>query len=124
MAPGRMVISKERLSRARGLLLSELFAGMRGRVITTRENLWRGGPFKPLTEGIIKTGGRNNSGKITAWHRGGGAKRLYRCIDFVRSGKQGPGVVERLEYDPNRSAHIALVRHPEGDASFFTSFAF
>lgn len=83
-------------------------------MITTRENLWRGSPFKPLTHGLMKTGGRNNSGKVTSWHRGGGAKRLYRCIDFVRSGKQGPGIIERLEYDPNRSSRIALVRHPEG----------
>ena len=69
---------------------------------------------------MIKTGGRNNSGTVTSWHRGGGAKRLYRCIDFVRSGKQGPGVVERLEYDPNRSARIALVRHHEGGIRLFT----
>lgn len=90
-------------------------AGFRGRVITTRENLWRGGPFKPLSHGMAKTGGRNNSGTVTAWHRGGGARKIYRMIDFTRDpAEKGAGIVERVEYDPNRTARIALVKHPDG----------
>lgn len=83
-------------------------------MVTTRENLWRGGPLKALTKGQAKSGGRNSQGRITAWHRGGGAKMIYRDIDFKRSSEAAGGVVERLEYDPNRSARIALLRHAEG----------
>ncbi len=54
--------------------------GFRGRIITARENLWPGRPYRPLTEGLRKTGGRNNQGRITSWHRGGGTKRLYRQV--------------------------------------------
>ena len=57
-------------------------AGFRGRIITARENLWAGRPYRPLTEGLRKTGGRNNQGRITSWHRGGGTKRLYRLVSF------------------------------------------
>lgn len=90
--------------------------GLRGRIITTRKDLWKGGPFKPLTEGLTKSGGRNNHGRITSRHRGGGHKRVYRKVDFSRR-EQFEGVVQRLEYDPNRSARIALLHHasmPEG----------
>ena len=55
-------------------------AGFRGRVVTLREGLWKGGPYKPLTEGLRKSGGRNSFGRITVWHRGGGSKRLYRQV--------------------------------------------
>lgn len=89
--------------------------GLRGRVITARKDLWKGGPFKPLTEGLRKSGGRNNYGRITVRHRGGGHRRVYRNVDF-KPGTSGAdravGVVERIEYDPNRSARIALLRHP------------
>lgn len=85
--------------------------GFRGRVITSRVNLWRGGPFKPLTEGFAKTGGRNNRGVITSRHIGGGHRKVYRLIDWWRAEGTAPGIVERVEYDPNRSARIALVRH-------------
>jgi len=74
-----------------------------------RYNLWKGRPHKSLTEGISQTGGRNNSGRISVWHKGGGAKRLYRQIDFHGAG-ECDGVVQRIEYDPNRSARIALVK--------------
>ena len=80
-------------------------------MITSRVNLWRGGPFKPLTEGFAKTGGRNNRGVITSRHIGGGHRKVYRLIDWWRAEGTAPGVVERVEYDPNRSARIALVRH-------------
>ena len=66
---------------------------------------------------MSKTGGRNNQGRITAWHRGGGAKKIYRIIDFKRQGESASGTVERLEYDPNRSARIALLRHAQGKSA-------
>lgn len=90
-------------------------AGFRGRIITARENLWKGRPMKALTHGLSRTGGRNSQGQVTVRHRGGGAKRLYRVIDFKRKGEEASGVVERVEYDPNRSARIALIRHEQGD---------
>lgn len=92
--------------------------GMRGRIITSRKGLWKGGPFKPLTEGLTRSGGRNNHGRITSRHRGGGHKRVYRRIDFARYPETTvDGVIQRIEYDPNRSARIALLHHqslPEG----------
>ena len=88
------------------------------RHMTKHDNsaLWKGRPFKKLTKGISKTGGRNNFGRITAWHRGGGAKRLFRTIDFKRN-YTGTGTVHRIEYDPNRTANIALVEH-DGNFSY------
>lgn len=86
--------------------------GFRGRVITSRKDLWKGSPFKPLTEGLRKTGGRNHRGVTTSRWRGGGSKQLYRLVDFKRPlGADGPGTVLRVEYDPNRSARIALLEH-------------
>jgi large subunit ribosomal protein L2 len=91
--------------------------GFRGRIITSRKDLWKGGPFKPLTEGLRRTGGRNSAGRITSRQRGGGHRRVYRQVDFKRADFEGrggaaaaAGTVERVEYDPNRSARIALVR--------------
>ena len=89
-------------------------AGMRGRVITDRSDLWKGGPYKPLTEGLRKSGGRNATGRVTSWHRGGAAKRLYRLIDTRRAVTDASGTLERIEYDPNRTARIALVKYPPG----------
>ena len=86
-------------------------AGFRGRVVTTRKELWKGGPFKPLTQGFARSGGRNHHGRVVSRHIGGGSKRIYRLVDFQRPLGTSPALVERLEYDPNRSAHIALVRH-------------
>lgn len=84
--------------------------GIRSRLITSREGLWKGKPYKPLTKGLTKKGGRSGgTGRITVRHRGGGHKRLYRTIDFKRRLFGLTGVVRRIEYDPNRTAHIALV---------------
>lgn len=92
--------------------------GRRQLVLVDRSTLHRGKPEKALTEGLSSTGGRNNQGRITVWHRGGGHKRRYRLIDFRRRRDDEPATVERLEYDPNRSAFIALVRYPDGALSY------
>jgi len=75
-----------------------------------RSELHKGKPVKNLTEGLTKSGGRNNTGRITSWHRGGGHKRRYRLVDFKRR-QSGVASVERLEYDPNRTAFIALIKY-------------
>ncbi|ARN85325.1 50S ribosomal protein L2 [Candidatus Nucleicultrix amoebiphila] len=85
--------------------------GQRQLILVDRSGLWKGRPEKSLTEGMTKTGGRNNNGHITTRHIGGGAKRLYRKIDFKRRKDDVFAVVERIEYDPNRSAFIALIRY-------------
>ncbi|GAB3447875.1 50S ribosomal protein L2 [Insolitispirillum peregrinum] len=93
--------------------------GMRQLVLVDRSDLWKGKPVKALTEGLTKSGGRNNTGRITVWWRGGGAKRRYRKIDFKRNGKMGMfATVERLEYDPNRTAFIALVKYEDGELAY------
>lgn len=85
--------------------------GQRGRVTIRRTGIWRGGPKRCLARGGAKSGGRNNSGRITVWHRGGGARKVLRTVDFRRRASEFEGVVERLEYDPGRTSYIALVRH-------------
>ncbi|MCT8265653.1 50S ribosomal protein L2 [Afifella sp. JA880] len=92
--------------------------GQRQLVIVDRSGLWNGKPEKSLTEGLTKSGGRNNLGRATARRRGGGHKRSYRIIDFKRRKFDVPATVERLEYDPNRSAFIALVRYEDGELSY------
>jgi len=92
--------------------------GRRGLVLVDRSGLWKGDPEKALTEGLRKKGGRNNTGRITARRRGGGHKRRYRMIDFKRDNFGVIGTVERLEYDPNRTAFIALVRFEDGDLRY------
>jgi large subunit ribosomal protein L2 len=92
--------------------------GQRQLVLVDRSHLWKGRPVKHLTEGMTKTGGRNNRGKVTAYHRGGGHKRLYRVVDFKRRKFDMPAKVERLEYDPNRTAFIALVRYEDGELAY------
>jgi len=87
-------------------------------VIVDRGALWKGAPVKKLTEGLTKSGGRNNTGRITTRRRGGGHKRLYRQIDFKRTKFDVPATVERLEYDPNRSAFIALIKYEDGELSY------
>ncbi|MEC8578313.1 MAG: 50S ribosomal protein L2, partial [Pseudomonadota bacterium] len=82
--------------------------GQRGLIQVDRSGLHTGKPVKHLTEGLTKSGGRNNAGRITARRRGGGHKRSYRIIDFKRTKFDTRATVERLEYDPNRSAFIAL----------------
>ena len=92
--------------------------GQRGLVLIDRSDLWKGRPVKTLTEGLTNKGGRNNSGRITARRRGGGAKRLYRIIDFKRRKSDVPATVERIEYDPNRTGFIALIRYEDGEQSY------
>ena len=82
-----------------------------------RSELHKGKPVKNLTEGLTKSGGRNNTGRITSWHRGGGHKRRYRLIDFKRR-QGGFAAVERLEYDPNRTAFIALIKYSDGEQNY------
>jgi len=84
-------------------------------VLVNRAHLHKGKPVKELTEGKSRSGGRNNNGRITAFHRGGGHKRRYRIIDFKRSKRDVEGTVERLEYDPNRTAFIALLKYADGE---------
>ncbi|KAJ2346882.1 mitochondrial 54S ribosomal protein rml2 [Coemansia erecta] len=85
---------------------------LRQRRMTSRKHLHKGGPIRELTVAKRRTGGRNNTGRITCRHRGGGAKRRIRLVDFRRR-EPGPQQVIRLEYDPGRSAHIALIKHME-----------
>ncbi|WP_026791946.1 50S ribosomal protein L2 [Pleomorphomonas oryzae] len=92
--------------------------GQRQLVLVDRSELHKGGPVKALTEGLNKTGGRNNHGRITAYHRGGGHKRSYRLIDFKRRKLGMNAVVERLEYDPNRTGFIALIKYEDGELAY------
>ncbi|MDE1158926.1 MAG: 50S ribosomal protein L2 [Neorhizobium sp.] len=87
-------------------------------VIVDRSGLWKGKPVKALTEGLSKSGGRNNLGRITARFIGGGHKRTYRLVDFKRRKFDVEGTVERLEYDPNRTAFIALVNYADGEQAY------
>ena len=92
--------------------------GRRQLITTDRSELWNGAPVKTLTEGLHSKGGRNNAGRITAYHRGGGHKRAYRVVDFRRVKWDAVGTVERLEYDPNRTAFIALVKYADGELAY------
>jgi large subunit ribosomal protein L2 len=91
---------------------------LRGLVIVDRSELWKGKPVKALTEGKHSSGGRNNHGRTTVRWRGGGHKRRYRLIDFKRQKFDVAAKVERLEYDPNRSAFIALIRYEDGELAY------
>ena len=88
--------------------------GQRGLVLIDRSELWKGRPVKALTEGLSKSGGRNNTGRITMRRIGGGAKRLYRIVDFKRNKLDVPAMFVRIEYDPNRTAFIALIQYEDG----------
>ena len=92
--------------------------GRRGLVLVDRAGLWKGKPEKSLTEGLRNKGGRNNNGRITARRRGGGHKRRYRIIDFKRLKHDVEATVLRLEYDPNRTAFIALIKYADGELSY------
>ncbi len=92
--------------------------GQRGLILIDRSDLWKGRPVKALSEGLTKKGGRNNSGRITMRRKGGGAKRLYRVVDFKRTKRDVSATVERIEYDPNRSGFIALIRYEDGEVSY------
>src|SRR5271169_253825 len=92
--------------------------GQRQLVLVDRAGLHAGAPVKALTEGKSSSGGRNNSGSITSRYRGGGHKKAYRQIDFKRRKFDAPAKVERLEYDPNRTAFIALIKYADGELSY------
>jgi large subunit ribosomal protein L2 len=92
--------------------------GLRQVVLIDRSELWKGGPVKSLTEGLKSTGGRNNHGHITTRHKGGGHSRRYRIVDFKRRKFDVAATVERIEYDPNRTAFIALVKYPDGERNY------
>lgn len=93
-------------------------AGRRFVVRIVNSELHKGDPYAPLLEKQSKTGGRNNVGRITTRHQGGGHKQHYRIIDFKRDKDGIPGVVERLEYDPNRTSHIALIKYRDGERRY------
>lgn len=92
--------------------------GLRELVLVDRRDLWKGKPEKSLTEGKKKTGGRDNQGHIAVRHHGGGHKQRYRRIDFKRRKWDVPAKVERLEYDPNRTAFIALIEYEDGERAY------
>ena len=92
--------------------------GQRGLVLIDRSELWKGRPVKSLTEGLTGKGGRNNTGRITMRRRGGGVKRLYRVVDFQRTKLDVPAKVIRIEYDPNRTAFIALIGYADGEQAY------
>ena len=93
-------------------------AGRRFQVAVKTAGLYKGKPHTALVEKKSSNGGRNNMGRITVRHQGGGHKQRYRIIDFKRDKDGIPGVVERLEYDPNRSAHIALIKYADGERRY------
>ena len=91
----------------------------RGTVLTSREGLWKGKPHKPLTSANNSSKGRNNNGRITSRNHGGGHKHKYRHVDFYRKKSDLSAQVERIEYDPNRSCHIMLVKFEDGEKSYY-----
>ena len=91
---------------------------LRQLVIVDRSDLWKGKPVKTLSEGLTSSGGRNNHGRVTARRRGGGHKRTYRKIDFKRRKWDMEATVERIEYDPNRTAFIALIKYTDGELAY------
>jgi large subunit ribosomal protein L2 len=93
-------------------------AGLRHRTTLTYEELTTHEPYKPLLEPLPRTGGRDSRGHLSARHRGGGNKRMYRLIDFRRDKLDIPGTVETLEYDPNRSSFIALIKYKDGERRY------
>src|SRR5581483_48219 len=93
-------------------------ASLRGTVLIDRSELWKGKPVKALTEGKSHSGGRNNHGHTSVRFRGGGHKQSYRYVDFKRRKFDVPATVERLEYDPNRSGFIALIKYKDGELAY------
>src|SRR5215468_3609103 len=92
--------------------------GQRQLVLVDRSGLYKGKPVKALTVGKIATGGRNNLGRITSRFRGGGHKRALRTVDFKRARHDAPATVERIEYDPNRTGFIALIKYKDGEQAY------
>lgn len=93
-------------------------AGLRHRTGLTYEELTGDKPYKPLLASLPKSGGRNNKGRLASRHRGGGHKKMYRIVDFRRDKLEIPGVVETLEYDPNRSSFISLIKYKDGERRY------
>src|SRR6187401_2222352 len=93
-------------------------AGRRFQTVQTFDEITSTEPYKPLTEQLKKSGGRNNQGELTSWWRGGGHKRTYRIIDFRRDKRDIPAKVSTVEYDPNRSARIALITYADGEKRY------
>jgi large subunit ribosomal protein L2 len=92
--------------------------GTRQLVLVDKSDLYKGKPLKKLVEGQSKSGGRNNTGRVTSWQKGGGHKQSYRLIDFKRRKFDVAGTVERIEYDPNRTAFIALITYEDGEQAY------
>ena len=92
--------------------------GRRFQTVQTFDEITATEPYKPLTEPLHKSGGRNSTGEVTMWWRGGGHKRTYRIIDFKRDKHGIPGKVATIEYDPNRSARIALINYADGEKRY------
>ena len=92
--------------------------GRRFQTVSDFSELTADRPYEPLVRSLRKTGGRNNTGRVTVWQRGGGNKRAYRLIDFKRDKAGVPAIVETIEYDPNRSARIALLKYRDGDRRY------
>src|SRR5436190_356169 len=92
-------------------------------VLVNRAGLYKGKPLKALTEGLNSTGGRNNNGRITVRFHGGGHKQSYRQVDFKRRKFGVNATVERLEYDPNRTGFIALLKYNDGELSYILAIA-
>ena len=90
----------------------------RGTVIINKGALWKGSPYKPLTRGQTSSGGRNNYGRITSRSKGAGHKKKFRIIDFMRNKKNVPATIERIEYDPNRTAYIALIKYDDKEMNY------
>lgn len=95
--------------------------GRRFVVKVVAPEIYKGAPYEPLLEKKTKTGGRNNDGRITVRHRGGGHKQRYRIVDFKRAKEGVEAVVERIEYDPNRSANIALLKYADGERAYIVA---
>ena len=94
---------------------SPVTPGQRQLVLVDKSNLWKGEPERSLTIGLNKSGGRNNNGRTTAYRKGGGHKKRFRIIDFIRNKDNILATVERIEYDPNRTAFIALIVYEDGE---------
>jgi len=95
-----------------------LTPGMRGLVKSDRSFLWKGKPLKSLSFGKKSSGGRNNTGRTTCWHKGSGHKKSYRQVDFKRDKNDISAMVERIEYDPNRSSFIAMIKYEDDTLSY------
>ncbi|HYA31162.1 MAG TPA: 50S ribosomal protein L2, partial [Thermodesulfovibrionales bacterium] len=95
--------------------------GRRFQTVSDFEELTTDRPYEPLLKALKKTGGRNSYGRVTVWQRGGGNKRLYRVIDFKRDKPGVSAIVETIEYDPNRSARIALLKYRDGERRYIVA---